>query len=122
MTKEECEKALEEMETIYYDKDDSFSGLMCFGKSIDKIAKLINEHFDNPPLKFEELKKGMWVWDNKDCYYAQIVDARIDVFRHGFIQYVIYFDVPKYIDGDETVWASEVYFEENRFYLYEVKE
>lgn len=29
------------------------------------LQNLIHEHFDNPPLKFEELEVGMWVWDDK---------------------------------------------------------
>lgn len=32
-------------------------------KAQDTIMQLIENHFDNPPLKFEELEVGMWVWD-----------------------------------------------------------
>lgn len=32
-------------------------------KAQDTIMQLIENHFDNPPMKFEELEVGMWVWD-----------------------------------------------------------
>ena len=31
-----------------------------------ELRKQLKEHFDNPPLKFKELKKNMWIWDNKN--------------------------------------------------------
>ena len=55
MTKEECLNALNYLDdTAYIDFR---------RKSVQyKILKdLINEHFDNPPLKFEELEKEIWV-------------------------------------------------------------
>lgn len=33
---------------------------------------LLRELVDNPPLKFEELKEGMWVWDSKTKSYIYI--------------------------------------------------
>lgn len=63
------------------------------------IYNLICDHFDNPPLKFEELELEKPYWDNKDklwCIYAD---------------YHVFY----YIDG----YGSE--FEENRFYRKEVK-
>lgn len=30
------------------------------------IRKLVNEHFNPQPYKFEELHEGMWVWDDKE--------------------------------------------------------
>ena len=39
-------------------------GDYCDEKQYSVLQKLIEEHFDNPPLKFEDLKPGMWVWDN----------------------------------------------------------
>ena len=29
------------------------------------IRKLVNEHFNPQPYKFEDLKVGIWVWENK---------------------------------------------------------
>ena len=33
------------------------------------IRKLVNEHFNPQPYKFEELYKGLWIWDDdkKQC-------------------------------------------------------
>ncbi|MCR0327593.1 hypothetical protein MKA58_09350 [[Clostridium] innocuum] len=38
------------------------------------VINELQELVDNPPLKFEELKEGMWVWDNSiyEKNYAQI--------------------------------------------------
>lgn len=69
------------------------------------LKKLIEVHFDNPPLKFEELKEKMWIWDNKHKEYGYIyiiTNKRINI---------------KYID----CYRSHGEFEENRFFRYEVK-
>lgn len=64
LNKEECENALINI---------------CSSNSKVKDRKtfkqLIHEHFDNPPLKFEELKPDMWVWDNDRKEYSKIVDV-----------------------------------------------
>ena len=39
------------------------------------LTQLINEHFDNPPLKFEELEFFKPYWDNDEnawCYFAPV--------------------------------------------------
>lgn len=46
-TKEEYTDTLEKMEAIYYNGDNSYSALKYFKKSMEKIYKLINEHFNN---------------------------------------------------------------------------
>lgn len=58
MTKEECKKALSKLQRLEYEESqcDEYSTV---------INELIYEHFHNPPLKFEEFKEGMWVWDDK---------------------------------------------------------
>lgn len=58
----------------------------------------------NPPLKFEELKPGMWVWDRELSAYIQI--------------YAIY-DTVK---GIRVSSFGTFEFEENRYFRYEVKE
>lgn len=79
------------------------------GKAIpfQKLIELINEHFDNPPLKFEELEKGMWVWVKDKKMYKQVIKTYVREF-----------------DEIETVHVNGYYlgFEENRFYRYQVKE
>lgn len=82
------------------------------GNDFDLLTQLINEHFDNPPLKFEELKEGMWVWDRKykeykkvymydefeECYWLSVIDS----------------------ECDEPIYEEN--FEENRFYRKQVEE
>lgn len=97
LTKEECIKALQTMD---YPTDEW-----------DIIEQLINEHFDNPPLKFEELKelafaeKQTWVWDNKNKMYC-IVGSFLnrDVVIHTTHE-----------------WIYESSYEENRFYRKQVE-
>ena len=73
---------------------------------VNELSKELKQLKDNPPLKFEELHDKMWVWDNKYKEYCFI--------------YFIAGKYPhrKYIDNCESDGA----FEENRFYLREVKE
>ncbi|MCR0266061.1 hypothetical protein MKC73_19395, partial [[Clostridium] innocuum] len=72
---------------------------------------LIEEHFDNPPLKFEDLKEGMWVWDNSEYEknYAQI--KRIYV--SGEYLYVV-------MKQDEDYNRVGRMLEDNRFFRREV--
>lgn len=76
------------------------------------LEQLINEHFDNPPLKFEELEVGMVVWDNIKKKFVQIgpfcpIDEYYWIYSFGT-------DIFEYAVKNE--------FEENRFYRWEVKE
>ena len=72
-------------------------------KADDELC-IIKELTNNTPLKFEDLKDEMWVWDNKFECYEKI---------HGIDKYLgIMFE-----NGFYGEW-----FEENRFYLREVKE
>lgn len=93
MNKEECLKALETLQDKYLNFD-VVDELICF-------KSLIEEHFDNPPLKFEELKEEMWVWDNKEKRYS-----KIESFAWIQIYFYDYTDV----------------FKENRFYRKQVEE
>ena len=80
-----------------------------FYEDIDTLEQLINEHFDNPPLKFEELEVGMRVWDSEDCDYYTIAELLSHEFRDEYC--IIFKGYEDYLDK----------FEENRFYRYEVK-
>ena len=112
LTKEQCEKALDRVARFC----SWFNPYKCperikFKNELDILDKLIEEHFENPPLKFEELNKGMIVWDNKRkvklliayCY------SEDDMGYYNFSNPEDY----KYI---------HIEFEENRFYRKQVEE
>lgn len=66
LTKKECETALSKL------WDNTFGTDCITGEDLDKyvdiIDGLIQYVFTPQPYKFEDLKKGMWVWDNKGLY------------------------------------------------------
>lgn len=55
LTKEECLEALTKIKM--------YGSINIPLYSLEVIENLIDEHFDNPPLKWEELKSYMWIWD-----------------------------------------------------------
>lgn len=75
-------------------------------KDIDRLFSIITD--SNPPLKFEELHEGMWVWDNGCKAYLKIRK----VFRK---KNIIWFYT-------EDVSILGLDYKENRFYRHEVKE
>ena len=107
LTEEECEKALEHFEKCYWYQDCSYGAMSRVRKDLDILNKLIHEHFSNPPLKFDELKEGMWVWDNKMVLYIRI--AKI---------------IGKTIYAEDFLYGFDCYgrYEKNRFYRKEVQE
>lgn len=111
LTKEECEKALEHLEKCYWVQDNSYGAMNGVRKDLDILNKLIHEHFSNPPLKFEELKEGMWVWDNKRKVKLLIA--------YCYSEY----DMGYYnLSNPEDYKYIHIEFEENRFYRKEVQE
>ena len=109
LSKEECEEALKQM-TSSCEGNEDFCLKNCDACSV--IKQLINEHFDNPPLKFEELEVGMVVWDNIEKKFVQIgpfcpIDEYYWIYSFGT-------DIFEYAVKNE--------FEENRFYKHEVKD
>lgn len=75
----------------------------------EQIKKCVVDYANNlKPLKFDELKEGMWVWDNEDKKYNKITEINGD--KIGF--YYITSDVMRYICK----------FKPNRFYRKEVQE
>lgn len=75
---------------------------------------LIEEHFYNPPLKFEELKVGMWVWDNEHDMFNQILELRINCAEEQEIEFNYSLETDDEIYND--IW------EENRFYRKQVED
>ena len=109
LTKEECIKTLEDsrfLEVVIRGEKGNFEYYSNFEDTVtfDLLKQLINEHFDNPPLRFEELEKGMWVWDNRIKAYLKIQEI--------WVNKVILFDN----------CCVVCFFQENRFYRKELKE
>lgn len=127
LTREECIEALHFLNEFYdgiYGND--------FYNSNEKLEQLIKEHFElkkeameckkeldkylyNPPLKFEELKEDMWVWDNK---YKRYLQCSLGKNVEG-IDCICY---ESYVSNEGEFDEDFIEFEENRFYRYEVKE
>ena len=107
LTKQECEKALN---SLYKVADKLVLDHNIFIGSYDILNKLIHEHFDNPPLKWEEMKEGMFVWDNKHHTYIKI-DRIWESYNKAIYFYAI---------GWECCENTE--YEPNRFYRKEVQE
>lgn len=105
LTREECYIALNDMyDSTLLSKDD------CKGNR-EILAQLIEEHFDNPPLKFDELEENMWVWDNKRKVKLLIAYCYSED------------DMGYYnLSNPEDYKYVHIEFEENRFYRKEVQE
>jgi hypothetical protein len=117
LTREECEQACLYLFGHCYEIEREVNRITFtpVGQHEANIFKLlIEEHFDNPPLKFEDLKEGMWVWDNSvyEKNYSQVKK----VFRLG-TDFVVSMEKDECEDGDEYLGRA---FEENRFFRREV--
>ena len=73
-------------------------------KAQDTIMQLIENHFDNSPLSFDDLEVGMWVWDNKRKEWCVLAAFWKDALNRY------------YVSG-----LSDSPFEENRFYRKQVE-
>lgn len=115
LTREECLiawntiKGLEDypIECTVNEAQDKFKTMPfneLFNDEINLIDNLIKEYLDNPPLKFEELEEGMWVWDNEEKRYGRVTPR--SHCEHGLLS------------TPGVCWGV---FEDNRFYRYEVK-
>lgn len=83
----------------------------CYFPAFKKeMIKKIHEHFNNPPLKFEELKDGMWVWDDEYKAWRQIHTT-----YHSNLH-----DVVEFKDGQYPALARKYFFEDDRFYRKQV--
>lgn len=108
LTKEECIESLSDLYNVLCNRLNEET--QDYRQDFDKLGELIEEHFDNPPLEFEELKEGMFVWDNKHHTYI-----KIDRIWESYNK-TIYF----YAIGWECCENTE--YEPNRFYRKEVQE
>lgn len=78
----------------------------------DLLSRFADEYFSNPSLKFEELKEGMWVWDNQQNEWIKINRLKMVIISINNYRYYIY----------KTNWNIPIEFEENRFYRKRVEE
>lgn len=106
MTKEVCYKALNQL-LAYASKNGGK-----FEQEHEILSKLIKQHFDNPPLKFEELEVGMWVWDNKLKTYHFIIGI------HRTIDKILFIRVSR---SSLKIEPHYIDVEENRFYKKQVE-
>lgn len=115
LTKEECEKALENIANLELQEYEGLYGRIKYVGDIRfcdyrLLRRLIKEHFDNPPLGFEELKEGMLVYDKNIKSWIEI-DKTFE-------------DIEQYVSCFAIGWPYEKRFpyEPNRFYKKEVQE
>ena len=121
LTKDECEKALD---SLYKVADKLVLNHDIFIGSYNALKNLIQEHFDNPPLTFGELKVGMWIWDNQLKEWRKVIEKLIVGVSEGS---EFYEDI--YVKGTKVIriglhkfdW-KDILFESKRFYRKEVKE
>lgn len=111
LTKEECENVLSEnkiyLKNQMLKKERISHSVYLLNTVTSLLERLIHEHFDNPPLKFDELEEGMWIWDNKMVLYIRI--AKI---------------IGKTIYTEDFLYGFDCYgrYEKNRFYRKQVEE
>ncbi len=76
LTKEECVNALKELSFALdnFNILDKPSLWECISLGAVGLERLIKEHFNPRPYKFEELKEGMWVWDNHNKKCVRVYD------------------------------------------------
>ena len=119
LTKEECENVLSEnkiyLKNQMLKKERISHSVYLLNTVTSLLERLIHEHFDNPPLKFEELKEGMWVWDDIDKEYRKVYGKGIYLGDEYLMK-----------TGCKVVFISEdeyfnLIYEPNRFYRKEVQ-
>ena len=106
LTKEECESAFKKIEKHFEENE----LIEAYEDELGAIYFALEQHFDNPPLKWEELKEGMWVWDNLKKEFIQIeyLDDIIEC------KYLNAYTVPS--NEYERIYSN------NRFYRREVQD
>lgn len=142
LSKEECEKACLYLLSHCYEEDLNEDGTYTLTPSgfreSEIFKQLIEEHFqlikkydelekqhmklllqwgkdDNKPLKFEDLKPNMWVWDNefKNYMKIKILFEPTKLYPNGSFK--------AYHDLNEKN-LNFIEFKENRFYWHEVQQ
>lgn len=114
MNKEECQNKLKNLKKLQKEinKNCEFNSVAnsVFIGAIKCFEELIKEHFENPPLKWEDIHEDTWIWDNKECEYAFLDKAYLNDKNEKKI---------RVWSGMKSYWYI---FEENRFYRKQVEE
>lgn len=112
MTREQCDNALSDL----FENHDKY--LSSSRKPLIVMEKLIEEHFDNPPLSFEDLKKmlGEPVWDNKVKIWFII--SEITEHSHKYLHELLFLYGS---NGSYEVVMSGIDDIENRFFRKKVE-
>lgn len=74
----------------------------------DILLKLINEYFYNQSLRFEEIKKGMWIWDNVSKEWM-----KVEITRETYTKFIECWTIGWHL-------LKKIEYKENRFYRKEV--
>ena len=90
LIKEECEKAFKRLNgmiiTSPFEEDlIDYNDLKKYDTQLQNdfmddvmvFMQLIEEHFNPQPYKFEDLKVGIWVWDDVEHEYRKILEAYV---------------------------------------------
>lgn len=125
MNRAECERAYANLEFCREVMRESIerngeiiNPVSSFDKAMVMFARLIDEHFDNPPLKFEELEVGMWVWDNELRMYFLIKGKfNITVGSYKVLEII----TSNLSNGTWHYNTCHIYYQENRFYRKQVE-
>ena len=80
-------------------------------RDIKSKQEIIDVLTTNPPLKFEEIRDGIWVWDNNWCEYFEVSEVYPKTNE---------FDVLIHQNKINKRRYETIRFEENRFYRREV--
>lgn len=102
MTKERYMTSLESIADYAYSANIGPNGIDVISRDFDELKKLIEEHFTPQPLKFEDLKEGMWIYD---APYEEIVRIK-EIESNEWI----------FLECIKSKNLSNTFFQEGRFY------
>lgn len=121
MNREECERAYADLEVCREVMRESIerngeiiNPVSSFDKAMVMFARLIEDHFDNPPLKFEEITEDeVPYWDKIEQTWCLVSGEGDEVCIYS----IFGTDIPKYITKYNFISKYE-----NRFYRKQVEE
>lgn len=104
---------MEAFEILFGNFEETEDNKEDFEYACEMMEQFIDEYLLNPPLQFEELEEGMWIWDNQLKWFFRV--ALCDVKVQG-CESLKMFKVEKYEGG-----SMLMIYEPNRFYRKEVR-